>query len=201
VTSGRARRAAAGILAAVGVGCALACGSQSDALARGQQYYEDNQYERALALWRELDRRGAEFGPAERARYAYLRGMTDYRLGYRDDARHWLAIARTTDGEHPGKLGTVWRERLDTALADLAQSGARAVGEGPDAIQTIEVSPGAALPGDTDDGSLFPVPEEPRGTAPAVVEPGFAGRSTGSASTFRAATARPGSDAGAPAVP
>jgi len=148
----RVPRAAAGIRMAVSVAvvlaAAVACASYSDALARGQRYYEDNQYERALALWRDLDRRGAELSPSERARYAYFRGMTDYRLGYRDDARHWLAIAWATDGTHPGGLGTTWLERLDSALTDLGREPARAGGEGADLVQTIEAPPGA---GSTDD--------------------------------------------------
>jgi hypothetical protein len=124
----------------------LACASHSDALARGQRYYEDNQYERALALWRDLDRRGAEFSASERARYAYFRGMTDYRLGYRDDARHWLAIARAVDSAHPGGLGSVWLERLDSALSDLGRTPSRSGGGAADVVQTIEAPPGGAAP-------------------------------------------------------
>jgi hypothetical protein len=126
---------------------ALACASYSDALARGQRYYEDNQYDRALALWRDLERRGAEFSAAERARYAYLRGMTDYRLGYRDDARHWLAIARAADSAHPGGLGSVWLERLDSALTDLGRASARSAEGAADVVQTIEAPAGAKNPG------------------------------------------------------
>lgn len=153
----------------------LACASYSDALTRGQSYYEDNQYDRALALWRDLDRRGAEFKGAERARYAYLRGMTDYRLGYRDDARHWLAIARVADSAHPGGLGSVWLERLDSALLDLGRSPARSGGGAADVVQTIEAPSGMILPdGPSNDAPAngvaraAPVSGAP---APAVPEP------------------------------
>lgn len=172
---------------------ALGCASQSDALARGQRYYEDNQYERALALWRDLDRRGAEFNAAERARYAYLRGMTDYRLGYRDDARHWLAIARAADAAQPGSLGSVWLERLDSALRDLGRTPARSSGAA-DVVQTIEAPPGVALPdAPPRDG---PSGEMPRGAAPlGAIAPGASAFGDGvpAASPPQA----PGADAGA----
>ena len=38
------------------------------------------------------------------ARYAFLRGMTDYRLGYRADARHWLAVADAIHEQEAGGL-------------------------------------------------------------------------------------------------
>jgi hypothetical protein len=177
----KARRApvvAAGILAAVSL-CGGSCATYSDALARGQRYYEDNQYERALALWRDLDRREAEaeFEPAERARYAYFRGMTDYRLGYRDDARHWLAIARAADGAQSA-LGAVWLERIDNALADLEHSSGRAVGAA-DLVQTIEAPPGTVLPVEPSSDAAprgvagpstlgGPAPEEPSPDTPAA---------------------------------
>jgi hypothetical protein len=55
----------------------------------------------------------------DQARYAYLRGMTDYRLGFRPDARHWLAIAKATEQEHPGGLSPDWKQRMEEALTDL----------------------------------------------------------------------------------
>ena len=113
----------------------LACAGTSDAIARGQRYYEDNQYERALAIWRDLERRDVSFEPSDRVRYAYLRGMTDYRLGYRDDARHWLAIAKANRERAPGSLVSSWNERLDAALADLDRGAAPSMSG--DVVQTI----------------------------------------------------------------
>lgn len=117
--------------------CILACAGHSDAIRRGQRYYEDNQYERALAIWRDLERRQAAFSPEERARYAYLRGMTDFRLSYRDDARHWLAIAKAARERSPQSLDRSWNERLDSALLDLAR-GSDAPPAGDRVVQTIE---------------------------------------------------------------
>lgn len=120
----------------------LACAGASDAIARGQRYYEDNQYERALAIWRDLERRDVTFAPDERVRYAYLRGMTDYRLGYREDARHWLAVAKSNRDRAPDSLVPSWNERLDAALVDL-ERGAVSSTSG-DVVQTI-ADPNAEL--------------------------------------------------------
>jgi len=56
---------------------------------------------------------------SEQARYAYLRGMTDFRLNYRADARHWLALAKAIDQEHPGGLSPQFKSRLEESLNDL----------------------------------------------------------------------------------
>src|SRR5690349_14570630 len=95
------------------------CATYREDLNRGQRLYEENQYEHALALWRSLETDTDSLSFNDQARYAYLRGMTDYRLGFRPDARHWLAIAKATEQEHPGGLSQSWKERLEEALGDL----------------------------------------------------------------------------------
>jgi hypothetical protein len=96
-----------------------ACATYREDLNRGQRLYEENEYEHALAIWRMLEADMDSLDLTDQARYAYLRGMTDYRLGFRPDARHWLAIARAVEQEHPGGLSPQWKQRLDEALADL----------------------------------------------------------------------------------
>jgi hypothetical protein len=135
------RRVLARPLAPALLACAcwlLACSGERGALLRGQGYYEDNQYERALSIWRELERNERALTPGDFARYAYLRGMTDYRLGYRPDARHWLSLAKVAEQEQPGGLDGAWLPRLDAALADLdRQSFGISSGNG-DSVQSIE---------------------------------------------------------------
>ena len=96
-----------------------ACATYREDLNRGQRLYEENQYERALAIWRNLETDVESLSLNDQARYAYLRGMTDYRLGFRAHARHWLAIANATEQQHPGGLNPEWRERLDKSLDEL----------------------------------------------------------------------------------
>jgi hypothetical protein len=95
------------------------CATYREDLYRGQRLYEENQYERALAIWRVLEDDTDSLSFNEQARYAYMRGMTDYRLGFRADSRHWLAIAKAIDQEHSGGLSPEWKQRLDESLEDL----------------------------------------------------------------------------------
>ena len=96
-----------------------ACAIYREDLNRGQRLYEENQYEHALGIWRSLEPDADSLSFNDQARYAYLRGMTDYRLGFRPDARHWLAIALATEQEHPGGLTPEWEERLSRSLDEL----------------------------------------------------------------------------------
>jgi hypothetical protein len=95
------------------------CATYREDLNRGQRLYEENQYERALAIWRVLEADMDSLSLTDQARYAYLRGMTDYRLGFRPYARHWLGISRAIEKQHPGGINQEWRDRLDKSLADL----------------------------------------------------------------------------------
>ncbi len=98
-----------------------ACATYREELNRGQRMYEENRYENALAIWRLLDDDSDSLSPSDQARYAYFRGMTDYRLGFRADARHWLAIAKAREDAQPGRLRADWKGRLDQSLSDLNQ--------------------------------------------------------------------------------
>jgi hypothetical protein len=97
----------------------VACVTYGEALNRGQRHFQANEYEQALAIWRSLERDLDSLAPGDRARYAYFRGMTDYRMSLRDDARHWLAMARAYDQAVPGGMEDAWRERMRDALKDL----------------------------------------------------------------------------------
>lgn len=113
------------------------CATYRQDLERAQKHYEENQYEKALALFRVLEPDIDSLSDAEQAKYAYLRGMTDYRLaglslaanvpggvadpkrGYRDNARHWLAVAAAIEKNTPGGLTGDEKKRLEDALTDL----------------------------------------------------------------------------------
>ena len=97
----------------------IACSTYREDLNRGQRLYEENQFDHALAIWRLLEDDVDSLDLNDQARYAYLRGMTDYRLGYRPYARHWLGVARSIEKEHPGGLNQEWKDRLEKSLDDL----------------------------------------------------------------------------------
>jgi hypothetical protein len=96
-----------------------ACATYREHLNRGQRMYDETEYERALAIWRSLEPDMDSLSFNDQARYCYLRGMTDYRLGFRADARHWLAIGKAIEQDHPGVLSADWKSRTEDALGDL----------------------------------------------------------------------------------
>jgi len=126
------------------------CSTYREQLNRGQRLYDENEYERALAIWRDLELDMDSLSDNDQARYAYLRGMSDYRLGFRPDARHWLAIAKAIDMAHPGGLSGDWKGRVEEALNDLNREvygGAEAVSESTAVEHTKPPDETAPAPG------------------------------------------------------
>jgi|GEM_PF-566708 len=125
------------------VGCilfgsaAFGCATYHDDLVRARGHYDANQHEKALALFRVLEHDIDSLSPGEQAQYAYLRGMTDFRLAgssltsnvtggaadpkkaYRTNARHWLAISAAIEKQTPGGLTPDEKARLEESLTDL----------------------------------------------------------------------------------
>jgi hypothetical protein len=101
--------------------CLVGCATYKEDLNRGQRMYDEHEYERALAVFRYLEADLDSLSYNDQARYAYLRGMTDYRLGeeFRADSRHWLAMAKAIEQEHPGGLTPKWKQMLEEALNEL----------------------------------------------------------------------------------
>lgn len=95
------------------------CTTYRDQLVRSQHSFEQNRHEQTLGLLRALEPDVTKLSTPEQAQYAYLRGITDYRIGHRNDARHWLAIAKTYDETTPGILPTDWKARMIDALDEL----------------------------------------------------------------------------------
>jgi hypothetical protein len=96
-----------------------ACATYSDELSRGQTAFEQNQHERALAVFRALENDESHLSPEEQTRYAYLRGMTDYRIGYKADARHWLIVAKAREGQTPNSLPADWKTTMNDRIKEL----------------------------------------------------------------------------------
>lgn len=116
----RARRSEwVGLLLAVLLACGVACSNYKDLLQRAQGYYEDNDYERALTVFRHLDAERMALSSEQRVRYFYLRGMTDYRLGYDAHARYWLGLCQAQSGEPGAGLREAETARLAATLAAL----------------------------------------------------------------------------------
>lgn len=121
-------------LAALGAVALVGCSTYADMLRRGQGYYEHNEYERALAVWRHLEDDRDSLGPEGRVRYYYLRGMTDFRLGYGADARYWLGLAQASRDTARDALDEDETKRLEETLSGLSKKvfGLEAPKEGDD---------------------------------------------------------------------
>lgn len=109
----------ASALLLIGALASTSCRTYRDELVRAQSAFEKNEHERTLALLRDLEPDMTRLATPEQAQYAYLRGMTDYRIGYKNDARHWLAVARAFDEQSPGILPADWKQRTTETLAEL----------------------------------------------------------------------------------
>lgn len=147
------------------------CATYKQDLERAEKHYTENQFEPALALFRVLEADMDSLSAGDQARYAYLRGMTDFRLSelssagsgvndprksFRSNARHWLGIAAATEKVTPGGLKADEKQRLDEKLADLNRDvygGAEAL---PDASATPAASGAPAA------GSAAPAQGPPR---------------------------------------
>jgi hypothetical protein len=96
-----------------------ACATYRDQLSRGERAFEASDHERALAIFRSLEPDIGRLAGPEQAHYAYLRGMTDYRIGYKMEARHWLSLATALEQQTPGSVPAEWAKRMNEALKDL----------------------------------------------------------------------------------
>jgi hypothetical protein len=95
------------------------CATYHDDLVRGERAYEAAEDERALAIFRSLETDTNRLSDSERTHYAYLRGMTDYRIGYKAEARHWLSVAAALEQLTPGSLPAEWTKRLNESLKEM----------------------------------------------------------------------------------
>ncbi len=148
-------------LGALGFG-ALGCQTYRQDLDRAEKHYAAARFESSLALLRVLERDLGALSPAEQARYAYCRGMTDYRLAavtvrgtnvadpqasFRAHSRHWLSLARALEQRTPGSLDDDKRSRLDAALAELDEEVHATAKE--EALRALGASPRSS---DSDEG-------------------------------------------------
>lgn len=110
------------------------CATYKQDLERAEKHYSENHYEPALAILRVLEPDMDSLTAGDQARYAYIRGMTDFRLAalavsgsgvadprksFRMNARHWLAVAAATEKATPGGLTADEKTRMDETLTEL----------------------------------------------------------------------------------
>lgn len=96
------------------------CASWTNEIRQAEIAYDEARPEAALA-WLDVvsDDNLGRMGEADRVRYLYLRGMTEFRLGRRDDALYHLAVARELAGNEGLGLRREQRELMDRTLTEL----------------------------------------------------------------------------------
>lgn len=99
------------------------CAALSDDMRRAEASYEQARYEDTLVWLTDLEHDAPAMDPEMRARYFYLRGMTEYRLGHRGDALYYLAVAREVAGDEGVGLRPEWRQIMDRTLVELTPRG------------------------------------------------------------------------------
>lgn len=107
------------VAALLGSALAGGCTTYRDQLARGERAYEKSDYDRSIALLRDIEHDFAHLSPSEQADYAFVRGMSDYNIGYKLEARHWLAVARACDERTPGSLSADQKAKTASTLDEL----------------------------------------------------------------------------------
>lgn len=110
------------------------CQTYQRDLDRSARHYQENRHAEALALLEVLENDTDSLSSAERARYAYFRGMANYRLEKPREARHWLGRSAASEKLYPNSLSADEKERVDQILTKL--NSARLGGEdspGPEA--------------------------------------------------------------------
>jgi len=137
---------------------ALGCNTYADSLSRARRAFEQSEHERALAILRTLEPDLRRLTETERAQYSYLRGLTDYRIGYRLEARHWLALSAAIVKQTPDALPADWAKRLKEALKDLDESVYTA---GIASLSNTPSAHKAAAKEDDDETDSEPAPAKP----------------------------------------
>ena len=109
-------------LVAVSAWAAQACTTYQDDLNRSQRAFDQSEHERALAILRQLEPDMARLTVGDQAHYCFLRGMTDYRIGYKADSRHWLALAAAIEQATPGSLPPDSAKRMNESLKEMNET-------------------------------------------------------------------------------
>ena len=153
------------LLACVLAPASSACATYQDDLVRGERAYEASEDERALAIFRSLENDTNRLSDAERAHYAYLRGMTDYRIGYKAEARHWLSVAAALEQQTPDSLPAEWKKRMTESLKEMNEEVYTA---GIESLSNAGAGKGKAADDEPTggDGDSHADPEPPKKTKP-----------------------------------
>lgn len=104
----------------VALSCLGGCASWTNEIRQAERAYDEARPDAALA-WLDVvgDDDLGRMEVQDRARYLYIRGMTEFRLGRRDDALYHLALAREVAGTDGVGLRQEQRDLMARTLSEL----------------------------------------------------------------------------------
>ena len=106
-------------------GLLAGCAALRDDMVRAENAYDEARYDDAMVWLVDLEQDTPDMDIDMRARFYYLRGMTAYRLGHRNPALHYLALAREVSGEEGSRaLMPEQRQTMERTLAELTPQDA-----------------------------------------------------------------------------
>lgn len=118
------------------------CQNYRDQLDRADAHYRAARYEAALTNLEDLESDFGHLDANEQVRYRYIRGMTSERLAQRDEARHWLVLARESVEQRPSALDEETRALLQRTLLPYDQAAGSNVNP-PDGAPATTATPAA----------------------------------------------------------
>lgn len=120
-------------IAVLALGVLSGCSALRDDMVRAENAYDEARYDVARVWLEDLEDDTPDMEIDMRARFYYLRGMTAYRLGHRNPALHYLALAREVSGEESsGALRPEQRQTMERTLAELTPQDATFHARGAD---------------------------------------------------------------------
>ena len=100
------------------------CGALASELHTAEVRYDEARYDEALVWLGDLEDDLPDMDADQQARFYFLRGMTAYRVGERDEALHYLALAREVTEVTDATLPEAWQPQLVSTLEGLVPDSA-----------------------------------------------------------------------------
>jgi len=98
----------------------LSCTSLGDDVQRAERAFHEARYEDVEVWLTDLEPSLGKMETPLRSRYYYLAGMSAYRIGKRNRARHALLLCREELVASSQRLPPEWMHNLEAALEELA---------------------------------------------------------------------------------
>jgi hypothetical protein len=101
------------------------CAALQTEMVFAENAYDEAHYDDALVWLSDIEDDVPDMDDEMRARFYFVRGMTAYRLGKRDDALYYLGVAREVAGEEQSSpLGPSWHQTMTRTLDELTPESA-----------------------------------------------------------------------------